>query len=87
MLGRGNQETTRSFHLENFNFYLKGEEGIAFADSDERDDAILNLVNIAGTHVVFENREIVAYNALHDPNLKNRPRPLFHVSRQLIRYV
>ena len=72
--------------MENLKNHFRGEEGIAFADTAERDDAILNLVNIAGTHVVFENREIVAYNALHDPNLKNRPRPLFHVSRQLIRY-
>ena len=47
-------------------------EGVTFKTEEERDSAILNLVNIAGTHVMFENQEIVAYNALVNPALKQK---------------
>ena len=46
--------------------------GVTFKTEEERDLAILNLVNIAGTHVMFENQEIVAYNALVNPALKEK---------------
>lgn len=49
-----------------------GEVGVTFKTEEERDLAILNLVNIAGTHVMFENQEIVAYNALVNPALKEK---------------
>ena len=49
-----------------------GQEGVTFKTEEERDLAILNLVNIAGTHVMFENQEIVAYNALVNPALKEK---------------
>ena len=47
-------------------------QGVTFKTEEERDSAILNLVNIAGTHVMFENQEIVAYNALVNPALKEK---------------
>ena len=47
-------------------------QGVTFKTEEERDSAILNLVNIAGTHVMFENQEIVAYNALVNPALKQK---------------
>ena len=52
--------------------YPPGNEGVTFKTEEERDQAILNLVNIAGTHVMFENQEIVAYNALMNPALKEK---------------
>ena len=54
------------------NASLIGEVGVTFKTEEERDLAILNLVNIAGTHVMFENQEIVAYNALVNPALKEK---------------
>ena len=51
-----------------------GKEGVTFRTEEERDEAILNLVHIAGTHVMFENQEIVAYNALVNPALKEKVR-------------
>ena len=64
---------------------LIGEEGLTFLTEKERDDAILNLVHVAGTHVVFENLEIIAYNTLVNPDLKGKEPPIFHVSKALIR--
>ena len=60
---------------------------MTFKTEEERDDAYVNLVNLAGTHVAFDNLEIVAYNALVQPQLKKLKPPLFHISRQLIRCV
>ena len=35
---------------------LSGDVGVTFKTEEERDSAILELVNIAGTHVMFENQ-------------------------------
>ena len=71
--------------LNQLSIQTTGEEGITFKTEKERDSAILNLVHVAGTHVMFENLEIVAYNSLVNPALKEKEPPLFHVSRSLIR--
>ena len=57
--------------LQLFNFLsTSGEEGLTPSTAEERTEAIVEKVEKAGTHVIFDNQEVAAWVVHTRPELK-----------------
>ena len=65
---------------------LAGETGYAFNTAEERADDIIEKIYKAGSHVSLENPEYVAFQVQSVERFKNEQPPIFHISRDVIRW-
>ena len=64
---------------------LAAETGYAFKTNKEKEVAIIKNIYEDGSHVSLENPEYIAYQSQIVEWFKDKPPPIFHISRDVIR--
>ena len=64
---------------------LAGETGSAFQTPEEREEAMIQKIYQAGSHVSLENPEYIAYQIQKAEWFKDKQPPIFHISQDVIR--
>ena len=65
---------------------LAAETGYAFKTIKEKEEAIIKNIYEEGSHVSLENPEYIAYQSQTVAWFKDKQPPIFHISRDVIRY-